>query len=161
MAEIFILRFPFQTQKSESFSIKGYCCVHLVSCVQPFVTLGLQHARLPSPSLSPGVCSNSCPLSQWCHPTISSSVTPFSSWPQSSSPSGFFPVSWLFTSDGQSIGASTSASVSPMNIQGWFPLGLTGLISLLSMGLSRVFSSTTVWKHQFFNAQPSLQVLYT
>ena len=104
----------------------------------------------------PRVCSNSCPLSQWCHPTISSSVAPLSYCPQSFPASGSFPMNPLFTSDGQSTGASVSASVLPMNIQGWFPLGLTGLISLLSKGLSRVFSSMTVWKHQFFSAQPSL-----
>ena len=117
---------------------------------------GLQHARLPSPSLSPGVCSNSCPLSPWCHPTISSSVTHFFSSLQSFPASASFPVSWLFTSGGQSTGASASTSVLSMNIQSLFPLGLTGWISLLSKGLSRVFSSTTVWKHQFFGTQPSL-----
>jgi len=101
---------------------------------------GLQHARLPCPSLSPGVCSNSCPLSQWCHPTISSSATPFSSCPQSFPGSRSFPVTQLFASGGQSIGASASASVLPMNIQGSFPLGWTGFISLHSKGLSRVFS---------------------
>ena len=106
---------------------------------------GLQHPRLPFPSLSPGVCSNSCPLSQWCHPTISSSVTSFSSCPQFFLASGSFPLSWLFASGGQRIGASTS--VLPMKIQGWFPLESTGLISLLSKGLSRVISSTTVQKH--------------
>ena len=116
----------------------------------------LQHKRLPCPSPTPRVYSNSCPLSQWCHTTISSSVTPFSSWPQSFPASGSFPVSQLFTSGGQSIGASVSASVLPMNIQGWFPLGWTVWISLLSKGLSRVFSNTTVQKHQSFSAQPSL-----
>ena len=100
----------------------------------------LQHARLPCPSLSPGVCSNSCPLSQWCYLTISSSVAPFCSWLQSFPALGSFPMSRLFSSSGQSIEASASASVLPMNIQGWFPLGLTGLISFLSKGLSRVFS---------------------
>ena len=105
------------------------------------------HARLPCLSLSPRACSNPCPLSQWWHPTISSSITPFSSCPQSFQALGSFPMSWLFTSDGQSTGASASAPVLPMNIQGWSPLGLTGLIS---KGLSRLFSSTTVWKHQFF-----------
>ena len=108
---------------------------------------GLQHARLSCPSLSPGVCSNSCPVSQWCHPIISSSVAPFSSCPQSFPASGSFPVSWIFASDGQSIGASSSRPVLPMNIQGCFPLGLTGLI-LQAKGLSRVFSNTTVKKHQ-------------
>ena len=114
----------------------------------------LQHARLPCPSLSFGICSNSCPLSQWCHPNISSSVTPFSSCPQSFPGSGSFAMSRLFTSGGQSIGVSPS--VLPMNIQGWFSLGLTGLVSLLSKGLSRVFSSTTVRRHQFFSAQSFL-----
>ena len=108
------------------------------------------------PDCSSGVCSNSCPLSQWCYPTISSSVTPFSSCFQSFPASGSFPMSQTFTLDGQSIGASASASVLPMNIQVWFLLGLTDLPSLLFNGLSRVFSSTTIWKHQFFGAQPSL-----
>ena len=114
----------------------------------------LQHARHSCPSLFPAVCSNSCPLSQWCNLTISSSASPFSFCPQSFTASGSFPVSWLFASGGQSIGAS--ASVFPMNIQDWFPLGLTGLISLLFKGLPRVFSNTTVQKHQFFGTQPSL-----
>ena len=116
---------------------------------------GLRHSRLPCPSLSPRVWSDSCALSQWCQATISFSVTPFSSCPQSFPASASFSMSWLFTSGGQSIETSASASVLPVNIQGWFPLGLTGLISLLSKGLPRVFS-TTVWKHQFFGAQPSL-----
>ena len=115
---------------------------------------GLQHTRLLCPSPSPGACSNSCPLSQWCHPTISSSVAPLSSYSQSFPASEPFPKNWLFASGGQSI--RVSASVLPMNIQGWFPLGLTALISLQSKGLSRVFSSTTVQKHQFFSPQPSL-----
>ena len=118
---------------------------------------GLQHARLPCPSLSPGVCSNSCPLSWWCLTTISSSVSPFSSCLQSFPASGSFPMSRLFASGGQSTGVPVSASVLPVNIQGLFPLILTGLISLQSKGLSRVFSSTTVWKHQFFSAQLSLR----
>ena len=105
----------------------------------------LQHTMLPWPSPSPRICSNSCPLSQWCHPTISSSVVPFSSCLQSFSASGPFPMSWFFTSCGQSIGAS--ASVFPMNVQDWLPLGLTGLISLQSKGLSRIFSNNTVRKH--------------
>ena len=117
---------------------------------------GLQHARLPCPLPSPRPCSNSCPLSQWCHPKISSSVAPFSSCLQSFPASGSFLKSWLFTIGGQSIGASASASGLLMNIQGWFPLGLTGLISLQFKGLSRVFSNTTVRKHQFFSTQPSL-----
>ena len=102
----------------------------------------LHCTRLPCPSLSPWVCLNSHPLSQWCHPSTSSSATPFS-YLQSFPASGSFPVSQPFASGGQSIGASASASVSPMNIHGWFPLGWTGLISFLSKGLSRVFSSTT------------------
>ena len=132
----------------------------------------LQHTRLPYFSLSLGVCSNSRPLSRWYHPTISSSVVPFSSCPQSYPASGLtlchpllfsvqsfptsgsFSINRLFLSDGQSIGASVSASVLPINIQGWFPLGLTSLISLLSKGLSRVFSSSSL-KHQFFGAQSS------
>ena len=118
---------------------------------------GLQHTGLPYPSPSPGACSNSCPASQWCHPTISSSVIPFSSCLQNSPASGSFPVSQLFTSGGQSIEVSASASVLPMNIQDWFSLGLTGLISLQSKGLSRVFSKTTVRKHQFFGTQLSLR----
>ena len=122
---------------------------------------GLQHTRLPCPSLSPRICPDSCPLSQWCHPTISSSVIPFSFCLQPFTASGFCLMSQLFTSGGQSTGASASASVLPMNIQGWLPLGLTDLMSLLSKGLSRVFSSTTVQKHQFFDAQPFLWYLTT
>ena len=117
---------------------------------------GLQHARLPCTSPTPGVCSNSCPLSQWCHPTISSFVVPFASFLQSFPALGCFLMSWLFASGGQSTGVSASASVLPMNIQDWFPLGWTGWISLQSKGLSRVFSNTTVQKHQFLSAQPSL-----
>ena len=113
----------------------------------------LQHARPPCPSPTPGVYSNSCPLSRWCHPNISSSVVPFSSRLQSFPASGSFPVSQFFTSGGQSIGVSASASVLPMNIQGWFPLVLTGWIFLLSKELSRVFSNSTVQKHQFSGAQ--------
>ncbi len=119
---------------------------------------GLQHCRPPCPSLSPRVCSNSYPLSQWCYPTISTSAVPFSSCPQSFPESGSFPMSCLFASGGQSIRASASTSALPMNIQSWFPFGLTGLISLKSKGLSRVFSSTTVQKHQFFSAQLSFYV---
>ena len=115
-----------------------------------------QHARPPCPSPTPGVHPNSCPLSRWCHPAISSSVIPFFSCPQSFPASGPFQMSQLFASGGQNIGVSASASVLPMNIQDWFPLGWTGWISLLSKGLSRVFSNTTVQKHQFFSAQLSL-----
>ena len=116
-----------------------------------------QHARLPCPSPTPWAYSNSCPLSRWCHPTISSSVIPFSFCLQSFPASGSFPISQFFLSGGQSIGASASASVLPMNIQDWFPLGWTGLISLQAKGLSTVFSNTTVQKHQFFSAQLSSQ----
>ena len=116
----------------------------------------LQHARPPCPSSTPGVYSNSCPSSQWSHPTISSSVIPSSSCLQSFSASGSFPMSQFFTSGGQNIGASASASVLPMNIQDWSPLEWTGSISLQSKGLSRVFSNTTVQKHQFFSVQLSL-----
>ena len=115
-----------------------------------------QHARLPCPSPSPGVCPHSCPLNWWCHPTISSSVALFFCL-QSFPASGSFPVSQLFPSGGQSIcGVLASASILAVNIQGWFPLGWTGLISLLSKGLSRVFSNTTVRKRQFLGALPSL-----
>ena len=117
---------------------------------------GLQHARPPCPSPTPGVYSNSCPLSWWCHPTISSSVFPFSSCLQSFQASGSFPMSQFFTAGGQSIGVSASASVLPMNMQDWFPLGVTGWISFQSKELSRVFSNTTVQNHQFFGAQFSL-----
>ena len=116
---------------------------------------GLQYARLPCPSPTPGTCSNSCPSSRWCHPTISSSVIPFSHL-QSFPALGSFPMSQFFASDGQSTGVSAMASVLPMNMQDWFPLGWTGWISLQSKGLSRVFSNTTVPKHQFFGTQLSL-----
>ena len=118
---------------------------------------GLQHPRPPCPSPTPRNCSNSCPSSWWCHPTISSSVVPFSSSLQSFPESGSFQMSQFFTWGGQSTGVSASASVLPMNIQDWFPLGWTGWISLQSKGLLRVFSNTTVQKHQFFGAQPSSQ----
>ena len=108
---------------------------------------GPQHARPPCPSPTLGVYPNSCPLSWWCHPTISSSVIPFSSCPQSLPASGSFQMSQIFASGGRSIRVSASTSVLPMNIQDWFPLGLTSLISLQSKGLSRVFSNTTVQKH--------------
>ena len=109
---------------------------------------GLQYTRIPCPSPTPEAYSNSCPLSRWCHPTISSSVVPFSSRLQSYPASGSFPMSQFFTSGGQSAGISASASVLPVNIQDWFPLGWTGWISLQSKGLSRVFSNTTVQKHR-------------
>ena len=114
-----------------------------------------QHARPLCPSPTPRVYTNSCLSSWWCHPAILSYVLPFSSCPQSLPSSGYFPMSQLFTSGGQRIGVSASASVLPMNIQDWFPLGWTGWLSLQSKGLSRI-SNTTVQKHQFFSAQPSL-----
>ena len=120
---------------------------------------GLQQARLPCPSPTPRVNSNSCLLSQWCHLTIAVPFVPLSSHFQSFPASGSSQMSQFFASGGQSIGVSASASVLPMNIQDWFPSGLTGLISLESKGLSRVFSNTTVQKHQFFGAQLSLQSL--
>ena len=115
-----------------------------------------QHARPPCPSPTPGVYPNSCPLSWWCHPTISSSVVPFSSCPQHLPASGSFQMSQLFASGGQIIGVSASTSVLPMNTQDWFPLVWTGWISLQSKGFSRVFPNTTVQKHQFFGDQLSL-----
>ena len=118
-------------------------------------THGLQHAKLPCPSPTPRACSNSYPSSQWCHPTISSSVIHFSCL-QSFSTSGSFPMNQFSTSGGQSIGVSASVSVLPMNVQDWFPLGWTGWISLLSKGFSSIFSNTTVQKHQFFCAQLSI-----
>ena len=130
---------------------------HTYSSVQslsPVQIYALPHIKLPCPSPNPGACSNSCPLSRWCHPTISFFVVPFSSCLQYFPASGSFPMSPFFTSGGQNIEASPS--VLPMKIQDWFPLGLTGLISLQSKGLSRVFSNITVQKHQFFGAQLSI-----
>ena len=123
---------------------------------KPLQPHGLQHARLPYPSPTPRAYSNSCPLSRWCHPTISSSVVPFSSCFQTFSASGSFPMSQFFTSGGQRIGVAASASVIPMHIQGRFPLGLIGWISLKSKGLSRVFSkSINSWHSAFFMVQLS------
>ena len=122
---------------------------------------GLQHARLPCPSPTPGACSNSCPLSHWCHPTILFSVVPFSSCFQFFTASGSFPMSQFFTSGSQNIGVSASASVFPMNIPDWFPLGFTGWICLQSKGLARVLSNTTVQNHQFFGAQLSYRPTLT
>ena len=138
------------------------CFCHSVQFSSPAMSNSLrphrlQHARPPCPSPTPRVYSNSCPLSWWCHPTISSSVTPFSSCSQSLPASGSFQMSQFFAPGGQSIGVSASTSVPPLNTQDWSPLGWTGWISLQSKGLSRVFSNTTVQKHQFFGAQPSSQ----
>ena len=134
-------------------SVKFSCSV-VSNSLQPH---GLQHTRLPCPSPTPGACSTPCPLSRWCHPIISSSVIPFSSCPQPFPESGSFPMCQFLASGGQSIGVSASAPVLPMNIQDWFPLGLTSWISLQSKGLSRTFSNTTVQKHQFFGTQLSSQ----
>ena len=127
-----------------NYSVQFSCSVmsNSLKCHEP------EHARPPCPSPTPRVYPNSCPLSRWCHPAISSSVVPFSSRPQSFPASGSFPMSQLFTSSGQSIGASASPSVLPINIKDWFPLGWTGWISLLPKGLSRVFSNATVQRHQ-------------
>ena len=146
---------------SQCLSLKGLQITNIGSSVQfsrSVVSDSLrphesQHARPRCPSPTPRVHPNPCPLNWWCHPTISSSVVPFSSCLQSFPELGSFPVSQSFASGGQSIGDSASASVLPMNIQDWVPLGWTGWISLLSKGLSRVFSHTTVQKHQFFSAQ--------
>ena len=127
-----------------------FSSVQLLSRVQLFATHESQHARPPCPSPTPGVHSDSCPSSWWCHPAISSSVVPFSSCPKSLPASESFPMSQLFAWGGQSIGVSTLASVLPKNTQDWSPLGWTGWISLQTKGLSRVFSNTTVQKHQFF-----------
>ena len=127
----------------------GSCSVQSLSCVQSLWSRGLQHARPPCLLPTPGACSNSCLSSWWCHPAISSSIIPLSSRLQFFSASGSS-LSQFFASGGQSIGASASASVLPMNIEDWFPLGWTGWISLQSKGFSRVFSNTTVQNHQFF-----------
>ena len=134
-------------------SVSQFICSVVSDTLRPHE---LQHTRPPCPSSTPGVYPNPCPSSQWCHPTISSSVIPFSSCPRSFPASGSFEMSQLFASGGQSTGVSASTSVLPMNTQDWSPLGWTGWISLQSKGLSRVFSSTTVQKHQFFSAQLSL-----
>ena len=132
------------------------CCLVAQSCLTLGDPMDYQHTRLPCPSPSPGACSNSCPLSQWCHPTFSSSVVPFASSLQSFLAPGSFLLSQFFASGGQSIEASASASVLLMNIQDWFPLGLASLIFLQFKDLSLVFSNTTFQKHQFFGVQSSL-----
>ena len=143
---------PFFAFKIEDqFSSVQFSRSVISDCLRP---LGLQHARPPCASPTPGIYSDSCPLSRWCHPTISSSVIPFSC-PQSFPASGSFQTSQLFASGGQSIGVSASTSVPPMNTWDWSPLGWTGWISLQSKGLSRIFSNTAVQKHQFFSAQLS------
>ena len=139
---------------SQSLSSVQFSCSVMSDSLQPHE---LQHARPPCPSQTPGVYSKFCSSSQWCHPAISSSVVPFSSCVQSFPASGSFPMSQLFTGGGQSIGVSASASVLPMNTQDLSPLGWTGWVFLKSKGQSRVFSNTTVQKHQFFGAQLSSQ----
>ena len=139
-------------KKEDKYSSVQFSCSVMSDSLQPH---GLQHARPPYPSPTIRVYSNSCPSSQWCHPTISS-VVPFFSHLQSFLASGSFQISQFFASGGQSIGISASASVLPMNIQDWFPFGWTVWISLQSKGLSGVFPNTTVQKHQFFGAQPCL-----
>ena len=151
-------KWPFQIKrqtfiKSSSVQVSS---VQSLSHVQLFETPKLQHARPPCPSPTPGVHSNSCPLSRWCHPAISSSVVPFSSCSQSLTASESFPMSQFFAWGGQSTGVLALASVLPGNTQDWSPLEWTGCISLQSKGLSRVFSNTTVQKHHFFSAQLSL-----
>ena len=133
-----------------------FSSVQSLSCVRLFATPWIVARQASFPSTTPGVHPNSCASSRWCHPAISSSAVPFSSCPQSLPASESFPMSQLFTSGGQSIGFSASASVLPKNTQGWSPSEWTGWISLQSKGLSRVFSNTTVQKHQFFGAQLSL-----
>ena len=160
------------TSHSEIFSsFMSYCSISeffpyisLFSCIQFSCSVvsdslgphGLHYTRPPCPSPTPRVYPNSCPLSRWCHPTSSSSVVPFSTCPQSFPASGPLQMSQLFATGGQSIGVNASTSVLPVNTQDWSPLGWTGWISLQSKGLSRVFSNTTVQKHQFFCTQLSL-----
>ena len=151
---VLCIRWPMYWSFSFSISSVKFSLSVMYNSLRPH---GLQHTRLPCPSPNPRVYPNSCPLSWWCHPTTSSSVIPFSSCHQSFPESGSFQRSQFFTSGGQSIGVSASASVLPMNIHSWFLLWLTSLISLQSKGLSRVFSNTTVQKHQFFSAQFSSQ----
>ena len=149
-----------QNLKKKEISLIANVSIQFSSVAQSCPTLchpmDCSHARPPCPSPIPGVYQNSCLLSQWCHPSISSSVVPFSSCPQSSPAWGYFQMSQLFASGGQSIGVSASTSVFPMNTQDWSPLGWTSRISLQSKGLSRVFSNTIVQKYQFFGAQLSL-----
>ena len=149
----FILSEISQTEKTNTLSVHFSCSV-MSDSLRPH---GLQCPRPPCPSPTPGAYSNSCPLSQWCHPTISSSVVPFSSHLQSFPALGSFQMSQFLPSGGKNFGVSALISVLPVNIQDWFPLGWTGWISLQSKGLSRVFSNTTVQKHQFFSTQLSSQ----
>ena len=157
--DVFLVVFSWRTRiKAVQFSQPEFqfSSIQSFSCVCFFAAHGLQHARLPCQSPTPGAYSNTCPSSWWCHPTISFSVVPFSSCLQFSPALGSFPMNQFFASGGQSSGVSATASVLPMNIQNRFPLGWTGWSSFQSKGLLRVFSNTTVQKHQFFNGQPSL-----
>ena len=152
-----VLRTCFSHITTIQFDALNFSSVQSLSHVDSLRPHELQHARHPCPKTTPRAHPNSCPLSWWCHPTISSSVVvPFSSCPKSLAASGSFPMSQIFPSSGQGIGVSASASVLLMNIQDWLPFRWTGWISLQSKGLSRVFSNTTVQKHQFFGPQPSL-----
>ena len=146
-----VLKFPISVTVIPIFS-----SVELLHCVRLLRPHGLQHSKPPCPSPTPGVYPNSCPLSRWCHPTLSSSVIPFYSCLHSFPASGSFQISQFCASGGQSIGVWASKSVLPMNTQDWSPLECTGWISLQSKGLSRVFSNITVQKHQFFGTQLSL-----
>ena len=145
------------TQSSHTFILVQFSSVQLLSCVRLFATPWIVAHQASLSITNSRVHSNSCPSSRWCHPAISSSVVPFSSYPESLPASESFPMSQLFTWGGQSTGVSALASFLPKNTQDWSPLGWTGWISLQSKGLSRVFSNTTVQKHQFFGAQPSSQ----
>ena len=146
----------FRFHQKSSFFLTAISSVQSLSCVRLFEAPWTTARRPPCPSATLRVHPNPCPSSRWCHPTLSSSVIPFSSYPQSFPASGSFPMSQLFTSGGQSTAVSASTSVLPMNTQDWSPLGWTGWISLQSKGLSWVFSNTTVQKHQFFSTQLSL-----
>ena len=157
MSEICIFHFWKMDLKSIKYTRHLVCISSVAQSCPTLQPHELQHARPPCPSPTPRVHPNPCPLSQWCHPTISSSVVPFSSCPQTFPALGYFPMSQLFASGGQSIGVSVSTSVLPMSTLEWSPLGWAGWISLQSKGLSRVFSNTTVQKHQFFGTQLSLQ----
>ena len=156
MLDIFILYFSIATITSLHIILLLFSCSVMSDSLWPY---GLQHSRLPCSSPTPGAYSNSCPLSWWCHPTVSFSAIPFSSCLQSFLASGSFPMRWFFESGGQSIEGSASASILPINIQDWFLLGWTGWISLQSKGFSRVFSNTTVQKHQCFTRQALLSCM--
>ena len=156
MKAIWTLKRDYFSNEIVEFDTLAFCCCSVAKSCLTFCDPWTTAHQASLSFTTHRVCLNSCLLSGWCHPTISSSVKPFSSCFQSFPPLGSFPMIWLFALGGQSIGASAPVSVLPKNIQGWFPLGLTSLISLLSKGLSRVFPSTTVRRHQFFGTQPFL-----